>query len=343
MRDNMSHLSSRVIRPTCLSHTVLRGLLLPLCWALACPACSREDSMGKAGNQDASASDGNGMKDATPAADTVTTRDEAVPDDVLSDIRTPGDVAVVSDTRLSEDMLLFGDMAPPKDVPGSGDTAPTKDAPLSSDAPVTGDLVVWKEVAPLGDAVLSTDLAPPSLDAGATCTSMTGGVYHVGEVIQYSPPCNMVCKCLEGGIVGQCTGGCPSPDAGTDLGTSADAGPDLGTSTDGAAPADLCTASGGQISSGLCCTSATDFPNSCLDGACSCSSTNSHTVSICTCGAGCYLPGYGCVGATGVCTVGADQSCNNDLTVSMFHGRCLADGRCLCNSGFALLANGKCQ
>jgi hypothetical protein len=103
-----------------------------------------------------------------------------------------------------------------------------------------------------------------------------------------------------------------------------------------------CTATGGQVSSALCCNSATDFPNSCLTGACGCAPASSHTVSTCNCAVGCFMPAYGCVGPAGTCTVGADQTCNDNPSISSLHGHCVDDGRCLCGSGL-LLASGKCQ
>ena len=120
------------------------------------------------------------------------------------------------------------------------------------------------------------------------------------------------------------------------------AGADAGSSIDASSPAALCTATGGQVSSALCCNSVTDFPNSCLIGACGCAPSSSHTVSTCTCAAGCFMPAYGCVGPAGTCTVGADQTCNDTPSISSLHGHCVDDGRCLCGSGL-LLASGKCQ
>jgi hypothetical protein len=76
---------------------------------------------------------------------------------------------------------------------------------------------------------------------------------------------------------------------------SVDGGQDVGRSGDASSPAALCTATGGSVSSALCCNSATDFPNSCATGACGCATSNSHTVSTCTCAAGCFMPGVGCV------------------------------------------------
>ena len=121
-----------------------------------------------------------------------------------------------------------------------------------------------------------------------------------------------------------------------------DGGQDVRPSGDASSPAVLCTATGGAVSSSLCCSATSDFPNSCLVGACGCAPANSHTVSTCSCGAGCFLPGYGCAGPAGACTVGADQTCNDNPALSSIHGRCVADGRCVCAPG-ALLASGKCQ
>jgi hypothetical protein len=85
-----------------------------------------------------------------------------------------------------------------------------------------------------------------------------------------------------------------------------------------------------------------DFPNSCLSGACGCATSSSHNVSTCSCTVGCFLPGYGCVGPAGTCTVGADQTCNENLSNS-FAGHCVDDGRCVCRSDSSLAASGKCQ
>ncbi|HEX7598656.1 MAG TPA: Kazal-type serine protease inhibitor domain-containing protein [Polyangia bacterium] len=119
--------------------------------------------------------------------------------------------------------------------------------------------------------------------------------------------------------------------------------PDAGAKDTAPSAAALCTATGGTITTTSCCLSASDFPNSCLDGACGCAPTSSHDVNTCSCPTGCFVPGTGCVGAAGTCTVGADQTCNDSLAISSVHGRCLSEGRCVCYQGFALLASGKCQ
>ena len=55
-----------------------------------------------------------------------------------------------------------------------------------------------------------------------------------------------------------------------------------------------CTASGGQVTTSLCCQSASDFPSSCLIGACGCSPENSHEVKTCDCGEGKCFDGREC-------------------------------------------------
>jgi hypothetical protein len=92
-----------------------------------------------------------------------------------------------------------------------------------------------------------------------------------------------------GGTTGQGgTGGTKTDDAGK---------PDVLVSSDASALASLCTSTGGQINTGLCCTSAGDFPDSCMIGACGCSPTSSHTVATCTCpNGGCFSTKTGCGG-----------------------------------------------
>jgi hypothetical protein len=72
-------------------------------------------------------------------------------------------------------------------------------------------------------------------------------------------------------------------------------GNDVPIGTDATAAAELCTATGGTISSGQCCTSVGDFPSMCLVGACGCPPSGSHTVELCSCPTGtCFSPGTGC-------------------------------------------------
>ena len=49
---------------------------------------------------------------------------------------------------------------------------------------------------------------------------------------------------------------------------------------------EACVKSGGRVTTQLCCESASDFPNTCLIGACGCSLDNSKEVKVCDCGEG---------------------------------------------------------
>ncbi len=56
-----------------------------------------------------------------------------------------------------------------------------------------------------------------------------------------------------------------------------------------------CITSGGAVSQQSCCLSASDFPNNCLIGACSCSPDYSHTIKSCDCGEGKCFDGKTCI------------------------------------------------
>lgn len=57
----------------------------------------------------------------------------------------------------------------------------------------------------------------------------------------------------------------------------------------------LCTSTGGTVVPASCCASVSDFPNTCLIGACGCAPENSHSVDICDCGADmCWDDEKGC-------------------------------------------------
>lgn len=56
-----------------------------------------------------------------------------------------------------------------------------------------------------------------------------------------------------------------------------------------------CIASGGQVSTAMCCESVGDFPNTCLIGACGCAPEYSHEVTVCDCGPDKCFNGEKCV------------------------------------------------
>lgn len=58
---------------------------------------------------------------------------------------------------------------------------------------------------------------------------------------------------------------------------------------------EACISSGGTVETAFCCQSASDFPNTCLIGACGCAPANSHQIKICNCGQGKCFDGNTCV------------------------------------------------
>jgi hypothetical protein len=173
------------------------------------------------------------------------------------------------------------------------------------------------------------DLGPPDDGPPAAVCVVNGVGYPVGGIVpRGTATCSASCVCLADGTIGHCTGSCPEDAAAADTGSSSD----------------LCTGSGGSVVSAACCAATGDFPNTCLVGACGCSPSASHDVLSCACPAGeCYDPSSGCVGSLSVCTVGNDQSCNDNPGVNGFHGTCVAGGHCACHTGFTLLASGRCS
>ncbi len=66
------------------------------------------------------------------------------------------------------------------------------------------------------------------------------------------------------------------------------------TDTDTSALAAACTSSGGTVSTGFCCTSTSDFPNTCAVGGCGCAPQYSHTIQVCACPANTCWDGATC-------------------------------------------------
>jgi hypothetical protein len=76
--------------------------------------------------------------------------------------------------------------------------------------------------------------------------------------------------------------------------------PDGDASIDGdasmAGAAELCTSTGGTVTTANCCANGVaSFPDTCIIGACGCAPASSVTIMICSCAAGCFSPGVGCV------------------------------------------------
>ena len=238
----------------------------------------------------------------------------------------------------SADVAKAVDLAVPVDV------AKLVDAVVIVDAPVVVDTVVLVDTTKPVDTLVPVDTAKP-VDSGEVMCVANGVSYKPGEIITISA-CG-TCACLADGTLGRCTGVC-MPDAAPLDAPRDTVAPD--TTVLDTKPVDaeglsaLCTSTGGQLGQSLCCGAVGDFPNTCLTGACGCAPASSHTIATCTClNGGCFDPSYGCSGPTGICTVGADQTCNDNLAISSIHGRCLEGGRCVCTGTYKLLTSGKCS
>ena len=70
--------------------------------------------------------------------------------------------------------------------------------------------------------------------------------------------------------------------------------PATDAATDGGIAA-TCVASGGTVTTSLCCQSTGNFPNTCLTGACGCAPAASHDVMTCACPSGQCFDGSRCV------------------------------------------------
>jgi hypothetical protein len=94
-----------------------------------------------------------------------------------------------------------------------------------------------------------------------------------------------------GGTGGTNVGGSGGTNVGGGGGTNTGGG-----GAGGGAPAELCTSTGGTVSTTSCCLSTGDFPDSCGTGPCGCSPDNSHDVASCACpGNQCFDPVQGCI------------------------------------------------
>jgi len=148
-----------------------------------------------------------------------------------------------------------------------------------------------------------TDSAKDSSDALANTCTPTGGTCIALTATAKCPdgshtPTDGSIHCEGVGSM------CCVPDAtdgGKDVGpdaTDASDASDATDTTDGGAEAG-CLASGGTVTTTSCCLSTTDFPNSCLTGACGCAPTSSHDVKTCSCGTGKCFDGKSCVSGGG--------------------------------------------
>ncbi len=95
-----------------------------------------------------------------------------------------------------------------------------------------------------------------------------------------------------------CGGPCSLPCAPDTVDTSDahdDAGPDSAGPDSSDPHAALCTSTGGTVYTGQCCAAASDFPDECLIGACTCAPGYLKEIPRCNCGGGkCFSATTGC-------------------------------------------------
>ena len=122
------------------------------------------------------------------------------------------------------------------------------------------------------------------------------------------------------------------------------AGPDL-TQPDVAGQVSRCTQTSGTVAVAKCWLPKTDLFDTCTAPLSACADcVLCVLVNVCVCpGDSCFKPDYGCVGKAMACTVGMDQTCNDDPALSAVYGQCLDGGHCFCN-GYELNPDtGKCR
>jgi len=112
--------------------------------------------------------------------------------------------------------------------------------------------------------------------------------------------------------------------------------------SDTAGLADLCIQTGGALTMDSCARPSSDFAGLCGSGRCGCSHY-CDIVAGCSCPNGCFNSSYGCVGrAWAGCTVGMDQTCNDNSAQSSIHGRCVDGFYCQCSPYAINPTTGKC-
>lgn len=115
-------------------------------------------------------------------------------------------------------------------------------------------------------------------------------------------------------------------------------------SPDVASLAELCTRTGGQVSMIYCWVpGTTEFFDTCTGStsACAWCKSTCRDIAYCVCpNNGCFAPLYGCLTKSN-CTVGADQTCNDNPALPVIHGHCVEAAYCQC-SGDVNPLTGKC-
>jgi hypothetical protein len=276
-----------------------------------------------------------------------------------------GDVVLRSGCQLScvcTDGVVGACSGIPCPVDGSVIIDPAPVATITMGGPVSPGIEVFIDSRgsaqrSIGNPILPTPPPPRIFPPGAP--EVTRFLYHVqrvGDLTRLTVGCpdaasNSIVVRLSGSGVASSDFGCqlfsPTPDS---LALVQDIHALLGIDDSGnpsndSINAQTCTTTGGTLSQNLCCAGAANFPEICAVGACTCAPTNLQVVDTCVCpNGGCFMKSVGCVGPANICTVGADQTCNDNPAINAFHGHCVTGGRCECIVGSTLVpASGKCS
>ena len=214
----------------------------------------------------------------------------------------------------------------------------------------------------IGCVDAGSDGAPDDVVGDFTCTAegcvgsctYEGNVYPAGAAVPSNDGCN-TCSCQQDGQVACTLRACG--DASSDASSTCSYGGE--TYSSGATIPALdgcntctCTANGVACTEKACLDSGQ--PGSCtyagtpyLVGATFPATDGCNTCSCSTAGVACTKVacldgGVADGGATGVCTPGQDQTCNENPAISSLRGKCQPDRTCLCASGAPNPSTGRC-
>ena len=151
----------------------------------------------------------------------------------------------------------------------------------------------------------SADIQPPDVpdttDTGA-CPSDQGGACCCAGDVAANLTCNAgtwTCPKGYGMFYGdqcngsKCGGPCSLPCPMDTIDSSDDTGPK--DDVNPGDPAALCAATGGEVVTAQCCSSSSDFPDTCGVGGCTCAPQYLKDIQKCNCAVGkCFTPGTGC-------------------------------------------------
>ena len=215
---------------------------------------------------------------------------------------------------------------PESDAPPTRDDsfAPEDTLPTQRDVPVPFDLPVREPPVATGDAATGLDAADSASEVARDVPSADLADAPAREVPE--PPDVPLPRDIAGDPIKPWV--------------------DLGYSADAAALAELCARTGGRAIMQYCgIYFYGEFFDTCASTLTWCCYMNRpcQDIAVCACpNGGCFKPAYGCVGKYSGCTVGMDQTCNDDPVSSAIRGQCVEGGYCLCRDLVSNPTTGKC-